>query len=455
MTSRLTSKEPIGCSPLAHARYLHDSGNEYVIVGQKTDRDPWIENSYQVEKLYEVLPNYAGLNDVYLSLNRFYGSRKRLAKLSALYSDLDYYNVSELAHMSPEGIFTLALESLEQAKIPHPSLAMSTGRGLALVWRHEPEPGNVLSKWVLCQQHIFEALKPLGADPKAKDAARVFRLAGTYNSKSGTLVQSIFENLDDVWEFGDLADEILPLTGEQWKQHKAQLLAQEAEKEAVRGARTASEGQRDGRKGFDSRTLHTARLDDLWRLLELRGMDKLPPGQRDSWMFVVGCSMSFLMDPQSLEKELLVLGGKAADWSEAETRSRMHSVIANARSAAAGETIQWKGEQRDTRYRLTNKMIIELLEITPEEERHLKTIVSENRKQEIRRQRDKERKEKKRRSDGVIPRDEYLAQRSESRQDNRPRAKELKAKGISLRKIGRELGISHTLVRSLLKEPGK
>ncbi len=250
MTSRLTSKEPIGCSPLAHARYLHDSGNEYVIVGQKTDRDPWIENSYQVEKLYEVLPNYAGLNDVYLSLNRFYGSRKRLAKLSALYSDLDYYNVSELAHMSPEGIFTLALESLEQAKIPHPSLAMSTGRGLALVWRHEPEPGNVLSKWVLCQQHIFEALKPLGADPKAKDAARVFRLAGTYNSKSGTLVQSIFENLDDVWEFGDLADEILPLTGEQWKQHKAQLLAQEAEKEAVRGARTASEGQRDGRKGF-------------------------------------------------------------------------------------------------------------------------------------------------------------------------------------------------------------
>jgi hypothetical protein len=235
---------------LAHAKYLHNSANEYVTVGRKTDRKAWIQASYQVEQLYEVLPEYAGLNDVYLSLNRFYGSRKRLAKLSALYSDLDYYNVSELAHMPPEGIFTLALESLEQAKIPHPSLAMSTGRGLALVWRHEPEPGNILSKWTLCQQHIFEALKQLGADSKAKDASRVFRLAGTYNSKSGTLVQSIFENLDEVWEFGDLADEILPLTGEQWKQHKAQLLAQEAEKEAVRGPRTASEGQRDGRKGF-------------------------------------------------------------------------------------------------------------------------------------------------------------------------------------------------------------
>jgi hypothetical protein len=447
-----TNKDPIGSSPLAHARYLHGSGKGYVTVAQKTHREPWVQHSHSVEKLYEVLLEYAGLDDVYLSLNRCYGTRKRIAEVSAMYSDLDYYNVPELSHIPPEGVFTLTMEALEQAKIPCPSLAMSTGRGLALVWRHKPVSGNVLSKWNLCQQSICEALKELGADPKAKDAARVFRLAGTYNSKSETLVQSIFENLDDVWEFDDLADEILPLTTEQWKQHKAQLLAQEAEKEAVRGAITASEGQRDGRKGFDSRTLHTARLGDLWRLLDLRGMERLPPGQRDSWMFVTGCSMSFLMYPQSLEKELLALGGKVADWSEAETRSRMHSLIANARSAAAGETVQWNGQQRDTRYRLTNEKIIEWLEITTEEERHLKTIVSGDRKQEIRRQRDQERKEKKRRSEGVNPRDEYLTQWSESRQDNLPRAKELRAKGMSLRKIGRELGISHTLVRSLLKE---
>ena len=435
---------------MAHARYLHNSANEYVTVGRKTDRKAWIQASYQVEQLYEVLPEYAGLNDVYLSLNRFYGSRKRLAKLSALYSDLDYYNVSELAHMPPEGIFTLALESLEQAKIPHPSLAMSTGRGLALVWRHEPEPGNVLSKWTLCQQHIFEALKPLGADSKAMDAARVFRLAGTYNSKSGTLVQSIFENLDEVWEFGDLADEILPLTREQWKQHKAQLLAQTADKNSARGARTAPEAQRDGRKGSGSRELHQARLNDLERLLELREMDKLPPRKRDGWMFVASCSMSFLMDPRSLEKKLIDLGWKRAGWSEAETRSRMHSVIASARLAAAGETIQWKGEQRDTRYRLTNEKIIDWLEITPEEEQHLKKIVSGSRKQEIRRQRDRERKEKKRRSEGVRPRDEYLAQREEDRWRHRTLAKELKDQGMSMREISRELGRSHTYVGELL-----
>jgi hypothetical protein len=188
----LTNKESIGSSPLAHARWLHGSRKGYVTVGQKPDREPWVQDSYPVEKLYEVVPTYGGLNDVYITQNRFYGSRatNRIAELSALYSDLDYYNVSDFAQMPPKVFFEESvLDALLRAKIPFPSLAISTGRGLALVWRHEPVPGHVLSKWARCQQYIFEALKGLGADPGAKDAARVLRLVGTYNSKSGRPVE--------------------------------------------------------------------------------------------------------------------------------------------------------------------------------------------------------------------------------------------------------------------------
>ena len=98
----------------------------------------------------------------------------------------------------------------------------------------------------------------------AKDAARVFRLAGTHNSKSGTLVQSIYENLDYVWVFGDLADEILPLPREQLKQRKVQDLAQRAEKDTARGARTAPEGQRDGQKGFAGPVSSIKRVWTIW-----------------------------------------------------------------------------------------------------------------------------------------------------------------------------------------------
>jgi hypothetical protein len=134
----------------------------------------------------------------------------------------------------------------------------------------------------------------------------------------------------------------------------------------------------------------------------------------------------------------------------------MHSIIANAHSAANGETVQWNGQQRDTRYRLTNENIIDWLEITSEEEQNLQTIVSGDRKQEIRRLRDRERKEKKRRSEGVKPRKEYLAETGNNRRHHRTLAKQLKAQeGMSSRKIGSELGKSHTYVKELVKESGE
>ena len=77
---------------------------------------------------------------------------------------------------------------------------------------------------------------------------------------------------------------------------------------------------------------------------------------------------------------------------------------------------------------------------------HLKTIISKDTK----RKRDRERKEKDRRSKGVVPRQEYIAERRESRQHDRTLAKQLKAQGMSLRKIASELEKSHTYVRELL-----
>ncbi len=446
-----SSKEPIGSSPLNHAKYLHGSGKGTVTIGQKTNLEPsdqWKQTSYSVEQLYEVLPAYAGLNDVYITQNRFYGSRanNRVAELSAMYSDLDYYKVSDFAQMPPEAVFESAFDTLLQAKIPFPSLAISTGRGLVLVWRHESVPGHVLPKWACCQQYIFAALKELGADPGAKDAARVMRLVGTYNSKSGKMVETIFENLDEVWEFGDLADQILPVPQEQFDEERARRRDDE-EKLLSKPSRRASKGRQDGEEGFSTlATLYESRLDDLRRLIELRGMEKLPPGQRDEWMFVAGVSLSYLVAPEALEKRMITLGREVADWREAETRSCISSVLSRAHAAADGKTLGWQGQQRTTRYWLSNEEIIRRLKITPEEEVHLATIISKDTK----RQRDRKRKEKNRRYKGVTLREEYLAEGRDNRRHHRALAKQLKARGMSLRKIGSELGRSHTYVRDLL-----
>ena len=176
-------------------------------------------------------------------------------------------------------------------------------------------------------------------------------------------------------------------------------------------------------------------------------MERLPPGGRNEWMYIAGVSLSYLVQPEALEKKMIELGRKYAGWSAAETRSCISTVLSKARSAADGEALEWKGQQRGSRYWLTNEEIIRRLKITPDEERHLKTIISKNTKK----QRDRERKEKQRRSEGVAPREEYLAECRESRRHNRHLATELKAQGMSLREIGCELGISHMQVKRLLE----
>jgi len=82
-------------SPSAHGAFLHGAGKGYVSLGRKTPHRPplnWHQHSYSVDELAEVLPEYAGAEDVYISQNRFYGSRSvaRLAQLSSLYVDVDY-----------------------------------------------------------------------------------------------------------------------------------------------------------------------------------------------------------------------------------------------------------------------------------------------------------------------------------------------------------------------------
>lgn len=435
-------------SPLNHGRYLHGTNEGDVTVAQKFPGLPspldWQPHCYSTRKLYEVLPAYGGSDDTYISQNRFWGPRaiSRLAQLSAMYTDIDYYNVPGLAGAHPRGILDFAFEALQQARIPHPSLAVSTGRGLALVWRHEPVPRTVLPKWDLCQDYIFRALKGLGADPSARDAARVLRLIGTRNSKSGTIVEAIWEEPGEAtWNFSDLADEILPLSREELEVVRAR--GRKSKKGTSKDTRRRVSKSPDNlEKGLTVATLALGRLSDLQLLLRLRGLDKLPPGQRDSWMFAAGTSLAFLTESRFLERELIVLGRNHAGWSEAETRSRMQAVIARAQAANDGATVEWNGQQRDPRYRLTNRKIIEMLDITPGEEKKMSVLISTDTK----RQRDRERKERERRARGAKPREEYLAEAKEKQL----LAQGLRDQGMSLRKIGQRLGIAHTHVRRLI-----
>ena len=173
----------------------------------------WKQKIKSVNELHDAVGEYAGCENVWISLNRFRGGRKvaNLLQLCVVYSDCDFYKIPELADKDPAFATEYALQQLRLAGIPNPSLIVSSGQGLQLVWFLEPVPAQALPRWTAIQYRIHEVLKPVGADANSKDTSRVFRLAGTVHGKSGNVVEIIGGDRA-IWTFDDLAAEVLPLS---------------------------------------------------------------------------------------------------------------------------------------------------------------------------------------------------------------------------------------------------
>jgi hypothetical protein len=388
-------------SPEAHANVLHGRGHGTVALARRIDRG-WTERTFAVADIGDSAHHHAGEPDIFLSQNRFFGRRRGVAclrELNALYCDLDYYSLAPtIRHLQSEHVLPIALERLEEYRIPAPTVAISTGRGVALIWLHSAVPRCVLGRWQVCQKTIHQTLSELGADPKALDAARVLRLIGTKNSKSNTLVMPLTD-VGHVWDFDALADEILPLK-------RADLQRLRAEREKASNRR----GQRPGTQlpaNFNFVTLAEGRLADLQRLLDYRFKGALPAGQRDEWLFCAAVNMAYLVPAEALPREIAVLAAQSACWGERETRARMSAVFDRAKQAALGRRVTFGDKQVDPRYRLRNETIIARLGITEEEMigANLHHLVSK----EIKRDRERDRGERRRRDAGAIDRRSYEA----------------------------------------------
>jgi hypothetical protein len=329
--------QPYQLTATQHAGLLHPSSRPgrvavaRMITARKgwTEKRRWKERTYPIRQLPEVLGGVAGEEDVYFSPQRFDGWRRiaRLRELGALAVDVDYYRVEELGEVHPLGILEDALVLLERARIPAPSLVIASGRGLYLLWLHNPVPRRALPRWNAAQRHLHKVLKPLGADRAALDSARVLRAVGTRNSKTGRIVEAL-SPVGEIWDFDTLADEVLPISRAELYDLRIQ-----------RAAKGPAERPQSAPQGFNAATLWEARLADLQILRKLRHSGPLPPGKRNFWLFIAGVAMSWLAPPDVLTRELLALASEVGGWDERETGSRMSEVMKRARQAANGEHI--------------------------------------------------------------------------------------------------------------------
>ena len=246
--------------------------------------------------------------------------------------------------------------------MPAPSYVIASGRGLAAVWLVEVLARDALPRWQALASRLIEHFSALGIDPGAsRDVARVLRLAGTMNTTPvpARLVRCVYPEVGApaVYGFDELCKLLLPY-------------ARPKRRRRPSAARLVRLGGRESKLWAD-------RLADLDRLLELRWFGALPPRERDYWMLLGACALSWMIPPGVARREARMLAIRAigGDWGEREVDARLGEVLGRAESAGRGEVVTWQGVEVDPRYRYRTSTIIELLQITAGEQRGMKTLI--------------------------------------------------------------------------------
>ncbi|SFU98512.1 hypothetical protein [Halomonas korlensis] len=430
---------------LAEARYYHDPKRfgTFAILRDDPTRKKKVQRTYPLRELAQVIDSLDPNTDTWISQGEFKGFNRRVVNLlrtGVIFADLDYY-YTPFSSYDPEAMAWAVVQRCHDEGLPIPSVVLFSGRGLQVKWLlDDPIPGRALPRWNAVQQALGAALADMGADPSARDASRVLRLCGTVNTKTQEYARVVYVNgsmhAPTAYSFDEFADSVLPLTRDELQQKRE---ARQARRERL----ILIEGHRQGPlKGLHGGQLAWDRMHDLKRLAELRG--GLQEGER----------MTFLL----WQMNFAFLSGQihpSQSWYEAKSLAAsidpswnmpigdLSTLYAKAKAHQRGERIELNGREYTPLYTPKNQTLIEIFRITPDEERQLRTIVSEG--ESLRRHR--EREKARRRAQGAQSREEYL----KATASRKTQARALREQGLSIRKIATAMETSVSQVQRLLR----
>ncbi|WP_299312652.1 replication protein [uncultured Halomonas sp.] len=415
------------------------------------------QQSFRVALLDKVIQAAPRDRDCYLSQAQFMRPNRRavnLYSLPLLFCDLDPVSRH---HMPPEEWRRAVLMVCKDEGIPPPSLIVYSGRGVHLKWiLTTPLPRAALPRWNFAQKKLGERFQHIGSDPQARDASRVLRLEHTVNTKTGQRCEVIWvtdggDGMPIRYPFDVIFDEVAPLAREELAEERKKRIAGKAGKPPRwhdKPSLKVVKGGRHGLKLINFQELAWHRLEDLRTLATMRaaqvgGPDPLE-GQRMLFLFwsLNFMALSHAVKPASFWKEAQALAASLAPgWNY--DRSELSTVYHKTKAYFQGEVVDFGGRKLPPLYTPRNATLIERFGITDDEQRKLRTILSQT---EARR-RDAERKRDMRRKAGAQDRQAYEA----TAQHRREVARELRAEGLSYRKIAETLGVSVGEAHRLLK----
>lgn len=309
----------------------------------------WITRSVIDKKGYSQWHyKYAELKDldmrdeenIYITLNTFYKPCRRLEnikELNTLFIDLDYYKTGKT---KDQVLMDLEKNYFNQS-IPIPNYVIDSGRGMYLIWIINAVPSKALPLWKAVQEYLYNQLKYFGADRQALDATRILRVPGSINSKSKTVV-NILDEYEYIYDLREIQNGFLP-----------ELKPYEKKK---------------GRPSkinyiYRERSLYYGRIQDIIKLCELREYDL--KGHRELILFLYRYYLcTFTEDIEKALNDAL------------ELNSMFRQALSEREVIRATRSAEKCYLDKNKQYKYKNETLIELLEITEEEQRDMTIIIS-------------------------------------------------------------------------------
>jgi hypothetical protein len=348
-------------------------------------------------------------DNVYITLNTFYKTYRRIEcikELNALFIDLDTYKTG----FTKEQILMNLNENHFKQSMPIPNFIIDSGRGLYLIWLIKKVPSMALPLWKAVEEYFYKTLKEFGADRQALDATRILRVPGSFNSKTHTEVK-IIDNYNYLYELREIQNEYMP---------------ELSEKAPIRRGRP-----KKVKYIYRERSLYHARILDIIKLCELREYDL--KGHRELILFLYRYYLCYFTE--DVEKAL---------YDTLELNSMFRQPLSEKEVTRATKSAEkvYKDQNKDYKYK--NETLINLLGITDEEQKEMKTIISKDEYKRRKRLRNKKlynsKKAKEKYKDKLIKNGEITKEEKISLR--REKIKDLLAKGLKQKEIYALLNIS-------------
>lgn len=447
-------------NPLEYKFTVHKSPNLANIVKElHKDSEGYIASCYLdkngkfQQKFYKIDEFESETENAFFSLNTFYTkwrNTKCVYELTSFYCDIDYYNTG----LNQQQVIWLLENDIFGVLIPWPTWLVSSGNGLYYILQFKnnvkvrecfaTKYGNkidykIKEKWDACMKFINDTLQDYGADKKAVDVARILRVDGTLNIKNGRetkveIIKQYGNKIEDIDEFVELW---LP------ESYIPKQKTQKTAKYLLKAEYTVERVQNGKKYGKSLKKLNKERMGDIVRLVSMRN------GKCDgirNYLLLLYSYHSLLVNNGNLEQTTEEVFKLNDMFTNKERESQIRATLKTAYKAyqewLSGEKVFYNGKWCRKGYNFTNQNLIDILGITIDEQKKLKTIKS---KEVVNEKRNAKKRAKRRNENG-------LTKREEKKQETISKIIELKSQGLNNSEIARQLGISRQIVSKYVNQ---